>query len=150
VGFYEDIRKLHVKVRVMSGSEASRREFLLYWAGLFVVAFAVVSIFISISNLVANVLSYNCYVPIVSGMLGIPPPQPITNAVTVTSSATFINGTVPNNFGNQQLPQTPYPYPYYCTNQYVPVAILTFVFNLLGSLIFTGVGAYMMLNGKKR
>lgn len=81
----------------MSGSEASRREFLLYWVGLFVVALAVVSIFISISNLVANVLSYNCYIPVVSGMLGIPPPPPITNAITVTSSTTFTNVTMPNN-----------------------------------------------------
>jgi len=133
---------------VMSGSEASRREFLLYWVGLFVVAFAVVSIFISISNLVANVLSYNCYIPVVSGLLGIPAPPPVTNAVTVTSSTIVSNVTMPNNFGNQQLP--PYPYPYYCTNPYVPVAILTFVFNLLASLVFIGVGAYMMLNGKKR
>lgn len=132
----------------MSGSETSRREFLLYWVGLFVVAFAVVSIFISISNLVANVLSNNCYIPVVSGLLGIPPPPPVTNAVTITSSTTVGNVTMPNNFGNQQLP--PYPYPYYCTNSYVPVAILTFVFNLLASLVFIGVGAYMMLNGKKR
>lgn len=131
---------------VMSTNEASRREFLLYWVGLFVVALAVVSIFISTSNLVANVLSYNCYIPVVSGMLGIPPPPPVTNAGTVTSTTTFINATLPNNFGNQQLP----PYPYYCTNPFIPVAILTFVLNLLSSLVFIGVGAYMMLNGKKR
>jgi hypothetical protein len=130
---------------VMSGSEASRREFLLYWVGLFVVALAVVSIFISISNLVANVLSYNCYIPVVSGMLGIPPPPPITKPITVTST-TFANVTMPNNGVAQQLP----PYEYYCTNPFIPVAILTFVFNLLSSLVFIGVGAYMMLNGKKR
>jgi len=133
----------------MSASEAGRREFLLYWVGLFVVAIAVVSIFISISSLVASVLSYNCYIPFVSGMLGIPPPTPVTNPVTVTSGTTF-NGTLPNNFGNQQqLPPYP-PYQYYCTNPYVPLAILTFVFNLLGALVFIGVGGYMMLNGKKR
>jgi hypothetical protein len=131
----------------MSASEASRREFLLYWVGLFVVALAVVSIFFSLSNLVASVLSYNCYIPIVSGMLGIPAPQPVTNAATVTASTTFGNDTIPNNGIRQQLP--PYPY-YYCRNPYVPVAILTFVFNLLGTLVFVGVGAYMMLNGKKR
>jgi hypothetical protein len=132
----------------MSESEANRREFLLYWAGLFVVALAVVSIFISITNLVANVLSYNCYIPIVSGMLGIPtpPPTPVTNPVTVTSSTTFTNVTIPNNGVTQQLP----PYEYYCTNPIIPVAVLTFVFNLLSSLVFIGVGVYMMLNGKKR
>jgi hypothetical protein len=130
----------------MSESEANRREFLLYWVGLFVIALAVVSIFISITNLVANVLSYNCYIPVVSGMLGIPPPPPVTNPVTVTGSTTFTNVTMPNNSVTQQLP----PYEYYCMNPIIPVAILTFVFNLLSSLVFIGVGAYMMLNGKKR
>lgn len=130
----------------MSGSEASHREFLLYWVGLFVVALAVVSIFFSLSSLVASVLSYNCYIPIVSGMLGIPAPQPVRNAVTVTMSTRFGNVTMPNNGVPQQLP----PYEYYCTNPYAPVAILTFVFNLLGAFVFAGVGAYMMLNGKKR
>ena len=128
----------------MSGSEANRREFLLYWVGLFVVALAVVSIFMSITNLVANVLSYNCYIPVVSGMLGIPPPP--TPVTTATSSTTFTNVTMPNNGVIRQFP----PYEYYCTNPIVPVAILTFVFNLLSSLVFIGVGAYMMLNGKKR
>jgi len=132
----------------MSESEANRREFLLYWVGLFVIALAVVSIFISIGNLVASVLSYNCYIPVVSGMLGIPPPPPtpLTNPVTVTSSTTFSNFTMPNNGVAQQLP----PYPYYCTNPYIPAAVLTFMFDLLSSLVFIGVGAYMMLNGKKR
>jgi hypothetical protein len=125
---------------------ASRREFVLYWVGLFVVASAVVSIFFSLSSLVASVLSYNCYIPIVSGMLGIPTPQPVTNAVTVTASTRFGNVTMPNNGVPQQLPL----YQYYCQNPYVPVVILTFVFNLLGALVFVGVGAYMMLNGKKR
>jgi len=129
----------------MSGSEANRREFLLYWVGLFVVALAVVSIFLAISNLVVSVLSYNCYIPFVSGMLGIPPP-PVTNAITVTSSTMFTNATVPNNALPQQLP----PYEYYCPNPTIPAAVLTFVFNLLSSLVFVGVGAYMMLNGKKR
>lgn len=130
----------------MSGSEASLREFLLYWVGLFVVALAVVSIFISISSLVANVLSYNCYIPVVSGMLGIPSPPPVTYATTVTASTSFTNSTLPNNGVNQQWP----PYQYYCTNPFIPAAILTFVLNLLSSLAFVGVGAYMMLNGKKR
>jgi hypothetical protein len=130
---------------VMSGSEVSRREFLLYWVGLFVVALGVVSILFSISNLVVNVLSYNCYIPGFSGMLGIPPP-PVTNAITVTSSTLFTNATMPNNVVPQQLP----PYEYYCANPTIPVAVLTFVFSLLSSLIFIGLGAYMMLNGKKR
>jgi len=130
---------------VMSRSEASRREFLLYWVGLFVIALGVVSILFSISNLVVNVLSYNCYIPVVSGMLGIPPP-PVTNVMTVTSGTTFTNATMPNNAVTQQLP----PYEYYCTNPTIPVAVLTFVFNLLSSLVFIGLGAYMMLNGKKR
>jgi hypothetical protein len=130
----------------MGVDEASQREFLLYWVGLFVVALAVVSIFISASNLVASALSYNCYIPIVSGMLGVPTPQPLTNSVTIRSTATFINATLPNNFGNPELP----PYPYYCRNPYVPAAIITFMFNLLACLVFVGVGAFMMLNGKKR
>jgi len=132
----------------MSGSETNRREFLLYWVGLFVVAIAVVSIFISITNLVANVLSYNCYIPVVSGILGIPPPPPtpVSNPVTVISSTRFTNATTPNSGVVQQLP----PYEYYCMNPIIPVAVLTFVFNLLSSLVFIGVGAYMMLNGKKR
>jgi len=129
---------------IMSGNEASRREFLLYWIGLFVVALSIVSIFISMSTLVSNVLSYNCYIPVVSGMLGIPPP--VTNAITVTKFTALTNATVPNNDVTQQLP----PYQYYCSNPIIPVAILTFVLNLLSSLVFTGVGAYMMLNGKKR
>ena len=128
----------------MSGVEASRREFLLYWVGLFVVALSVVSIFISISSLISGVLSYNCYIPVVSGMLGIPPP--IKNAVTVTSVTAMPNATVPNNPVIEQFP----PYQYYCTNPTIAVSVLTFVFNLLSSLVFTGVGAYMMLNGKKR
>lgn len=129
----------------MSQNEASRREFLLYWVGLFVVALSIVSIFVSMSNLVSNVLSYNCYIPVVSGMLGIPPP-PVTNAITVTAATTVTNATLPNNGVTQQWP----PYEYYCTNPIIPVSILTFVFDLLSSLLFTGVGAYMMLNGKKR
>jgi len=130
----------------MSESEANRREFLLYWVGLFVVALAVVSIFISINNLVANVLSYNCYIPVVSGMLGIPPPPPVPTPITLTKGATFTNVTIPNNVVIRQFP----PYEYYCTNPIIPVAVLTFVFNLLSSFVFIGVGAYMMLNGKKR
>ena len=129
----------------MIQNEASRREFLLYWVGLFVVALSVVSIFISISSLVSSVLSFNCYIPGASGMLGIPPP-PATNAITVTTATTVTNPTIPNNGTIQQVP----PYEYYCTNPIIPVTILTFVFNLLSSLVFTGVGAYMMMNGKKR
>jgi len=54
---------------------------------------------------------------------------------------------MPNNPPvTQQLP----PYEYYCANPTIPVAVLTFVFNLLSSLVFIGLGAYMMLNGKKR
>ena len=128
----------------MSGVEASRREFLLYWVGLFVIALSVVSIFISISSLISNVLSYNCYIPVVSGMLGIPPP--VRNAATATSVTVVTNATMPNNPVVEQFP----PYQYYCTNPMIPVSILTFVFNLLSSFVFTGVGAYMMLNGKKR
>jgi len=138
----------------MSESESTCREFLLYWVGLFVVALAAVSTFLEISTLVSSVLSFNRYIPVVYGMLGIPPPpaqpQPITNAATITSNMPFINATaVPNNFGNQQWPPPPYQQ-YYCANPYIPVAIFTFVLSLLSSLVFVGVGAYMMLNGKKR
>jgi hypothetical protein len=79
-------------------------------------------------------------------MLGIAPPTPVTNQVTIARGTTFTNVTMPNNGVIQPFP----PYEYYCTNPIIPVAVLTFVFNLLSSLVFIGVGAYMMLNGKKR
>jgi hypothetical protein len=42
----------------------------------------------------------------------------------------------------------PTPYPYYCGGN-LAAYIVSFVFNLLSAFIFTGVGCYMMLNGKK-
>jgi hypothetical protein len=42
----------------------------------------------------------------------------------------------------------PTPYPYYCGNN-LAAYIISFVFNLLSAFVFTAVGCYMMLNGKK-
>jgi hypothetical protein len=126
----------------MEKTVSGRREFLLYWAGLFVVALGFVSVLLTISGLMTNILSTQCYFPYVSPMLGIAQPTAIAT-ITVTS-VTFVNGTQPVPL------QQVYPpaYPYYCYGSPI-AAIVQFTFQLLSSLIFIGVGAYMMLNGKK-
>jgi hypothetical protein len=99
---------------------ASRREFILYWAGFLVVVVSSVSILLSISGLLIEVLSYRCWYPILSPLLGISkPPEP------------------------SQVPGMPV----YCGNP--AVALVRFIFNFLAGLIFAGAGAYTMLNGKK-
>ena len=126
----------------MEKTVASRREFFLYWAGIFVVAFSFVSILLTFSGLITNILSTNCYFPYVSPMLGVTQPtatQTVVTSITVTS----VNGTQPI------LPEQVYPPPYqYCYGSPI-AAVVQFTFQLLSSLIFTGVGAYMILNGKK-
>jgi hypothetical protein len=100
---------------------ASRREFILYWAGFVILIVGAVSILMTISGLMVDVLSYRCWYPIVSPMLGVnEPPKP----TQVTDM------------------------PYHCTNP--AVAVVRFVFNLFAGLIVIGAGGYMMLNGKKR
>jgi hypothetical protein len=125
---------------------SSRREFFLYWAGIFVVAFSFVSILLTFSGLITNVLSTNCYIPYVSPMLGVVQPAATQTAVT-SVTVTSVNGTQPIPY--QQLYPPPYQPPYqYCYGSPI-AAVVQFTFQLLSSLIFTGVGAYMMLNGKK-
>ncbi len=99
---------------------ASRREFILYWAGFVILILGAVSILMTISGLMVDVLSYRCWYPIVSPMLGVnEPPKPT------------------------QVTDMPY-----CTNP--AVAVVRFVFNLFSGLIVIGAGGYMMLNGKKQ
>ena len=99
---------------------ASRREFLLYWAGFIVVVLGAIFILMTISNLLLDVLSYRCWYPIISPMLGVREPPTPSQVVGI---------------------------PFYCVNP--AVAVVRFVFNLLAGLIIVGTGSYMMLNGKK-
>jgi len=96
---------------------ATKRAFLLYWAGVFVIAFSAASILMTIAGLMIDLLQPGCWYPIISPMIGVSQPSP---------DATM---------------------PYYCT---APIAaVIRFVFRLFAELIFVGVGAYMMLNGRK-
>ena len=103
------------------GIPASRREFLLYWAGFLIVVLGVVLILISISGLLIDVLSYRCWYPVLSPLLGVQEPPNPTRAPSIS---------------------------FYCENP--AIGIVRFVFNLLTALIFAAAGLYMMLNGKKR
>jgi len=118
----------------------SNREFLLYWAGVFVIALAIVSVMLMTSGLVTDILSTQCYFPYISPMLGVPEPSVATT--TVIRNATDSGGGVITS------PEMPHPYPYYCYGNPV-VAVIQFTFKLLSSLIFIGVGAYMIQNGKR-
>ncbi len=121
----------------MEKTVSSLREFLLYWAGIFVVAFSFVSILLTFSGLITNILNTNCYFPYVSPMLG------VTQSIATKTAVTSVNGTQPIP------PEQVYPPPYqYCYGNPI-AAVVQFTFQLLSSLIFTGVGAYMILNGKK-
>ena len=100
---------------------ANKRQFALYWAGFLIVVVSSVAILMSISGVLVDVLSYRCWYPIISPLLGISePPQPIQG---------------PNM-------------PVYCGNP--AIAVVRFIFNFLSSLIFAGAGVFMMWNGKKR
>lgn len=141
------------KVKCVSGNEsgATRREFYLYWFGVFVLAFSFVGILLTISGLITDILSTQCYFPYVSAMLGVSQSSPPTSVVTY---ATTVNGTqpMPMNQSRSIMPPEqiyPPPYPYYCYANPV-VAVFQFTFKLLSSLVFMGVGGYMVLNGKKR
>ncbi len=127
----------------MEKSESSRREFLLYWIGLLVVAISFVGILLTISGLIVNVLTTQCYIPYISPMLGVttssPQPMPIEPNATTTNQSSggpYVNTMYPN------------PYPYYCGGNLAAYTI-SFIFNLLSAFIFIAVGCYMMLNGKK-
>jgi len=102
---------------------ASWREFILFWAGFLVLVIGTVSIMLTISGVLIDVLSYRCWYPVLSPLMGMS--EPVKTAQLVG---------IPNR--------------YYC---YDPmVAVIRFVFNLLAELIVVGAGVYMMLNGKKR
>ena len=119
---------------------ASRRDFLLYWFGVFVVAFSFVGIMLTISGLITDILNTQCYFPYVSQMLGV---QQGPSSMPANSTIVPQPGQ-----GGSMIPYPP-PYPYYCYG--IPVvAVIQFTFKLLSSLIFMAVGGYMVLNGKKR
>jgi hypothetical protein len=99
---------------------ASRREVLLYWAGFLVVVLGSISILMTISDLLVEVLSYRSWYPIVLPLFGISQPPTPTQVVNM---------------------------PFYCVNP--AVVVVRFVFDLLSGLIIVGAGFYMMLNGKK-
>ena len=100
---------------------ASMRQFVLYWAGFLILAVSAVAILLSISGVLIEALSYRCWYPILSPLLGVSePPQP------------------------SQMPNMPV----YCANP--AIAVVRFIFNFLAGLIFAGTGAYMIWNGKKR
>lgn len=77
-------------------------------------------ILMTISGVLVDVLTYRCWYPVISPMLGIREPQTPTQVVGI---------------------------PFYCVNP--AVTVVRFVFNLLAGLIILGAGFYMMLNGKK-
>lgn len=100
---------------------AKMRQFILYWAGFLIVAVSSVAILLSISGVLIDALSYRCWYPIISPLLGISePPTP------------------------SQIPNMPV----YCANP--AIAVVRFIFNFLAGLVFAAAGAYMMLNGKKQ
>jgi hypothetical protein len=99
----------------------SKREFLLYWAGFLVVVVAAVSILMTFSGLLLDVLSYRCWYPVISPLLGVSEPPKPTQIADM---------------------------PYYCASP--AEAVVRFVFNLLAGLVVLGAGFYMMINGKKR
>lgn len=72
----------------------------------------------TISGLLIDAVSYRCWYPIISPMLGLK--EPVASA--------------------EILP--------YCIDPVI--AVVRFVFNFLSSLVVSGAGIYMMLNGKKR
>ena len=73
-------------------------------------------------------------------MLGVKEPsQPVTPPMIVNGTDTEI----------ARSPEMSYPYPYYCGGN-PAVAVIQFTFKLLSSLIFIGVGTYMVMNGRKR
>jgi hypothetical protein len=104
----------------MEDDSTTRRELLLYWAGFLIIVLAVVSVLMTISGVLVDVMSYRCWYPILSPLMGVN--QPPTPAQDVAM-------------------------PYYCSNPMV--AVIRFVFNLLAELVLIGAGAYMMLSGKK-
>jgi hypothetical protein len=100
---------------------ANRREFFLYWAGFLIVILGSISVLMTISGLMIEVLNYRCWYPVLSPLFGFSEPSNATQG--------------PNML-------------VYCANP--AVAVVRFIFNFLTGLIVVGAGIYMMLNGKKR
>jgi hypothetical protein len=103
------------------------------------IALSITSVLLTISGLITDILSTQCYFPYISPMLGVkepqsPPPEVIRNA---TDSGTSIAPSPPY-----------YPYPYYCGGN-PAIAVIQFTFKLLSSFMFIGVGLYMVQNGRK-
>jgi hypothetical protein len=88
--------------------------------GFFIVILGSISILMTISGLLIEVLSYRCWYPVLSPLFGLSEPPKSTQVADMLV---------------------------YCANP--AVAVVRFVFNFLAGLIFVGAGAYMMLNGKK-
>jgi hypothetical protein len=99
---------------------ASRQEFLLYWSGFLIVIFGSVLILMAISDLLTEVLSYRCWYPVLSQLVGFSEPSRSTQVAQM---------------------------PVYCVN--AAVAVVRFVFKFLAELILLGAGVYMMISGKK-
>ncbi len=100
---------------------ASRREFFLYWAGFLIVTVAALSILMTISGVVIGILSFRCWYPILSPLLGMNEPTKLIQEIGI---------------------------PYYCQNPMI--AVVRFIFNFLAEMVFAAAGLYMMLNGQKR
>jgi len=56
------------------GDIASRREFALYWVGFLTLIIGSVSVLMTISGLLVDVVSYRCWYPIISPLLGVREP----------------------------------------------------------------------------
>jgi hypothetical protein len=98
-----------------------QRRFVLYWVGFVVLVASGVSILLILSGLLVDVLSYGCWYPMLSPMLGISRPPEVPQTAII---------------------------PFYCASPAVP--IVRFVFRFFSALVVGGAGAYMMLNGKPR
>ena len=55
---------------------ATNREFLLYWAGIVVLALSGAAVLMTISGLIIDVLHSGCWYPVLSPMLGVERPTP--------------------------------------------------------------------------
>jgi hypothetical protein len=105
---------------------ASWREFLLYWIGFVITVIGAVSVLLTFAGVLIDVLSYRCWYPVLSPLMGISQP----------TKPPEVNGV-----------EMPY-YPYYCSDP--AIAVIRFVFNLLAELVVIGAGFFMILSGKRR
>ncbi len=54
----------------------TNREFILYWAGILVLALSSAAVLMTISGLIIDVLHSGCWYPVLSPMLGVERPVP--------------------------------------------------------------------------